>query len=128
MVHTLVSYLGSVFGYIFDENRGSGYFRASAFYDWKRETATKHPLAGAQRRYENDLGGTWARFWLTGPTASMSRYTPTGPYDINRVSRPKSLAGERGTALGFVTARCTGSEEAERPFRLLPSPVRSSLF
>lgn len=65
-IKSVVGRVGTAVGYVFPENKGSVYAKASVLHDWNGKAEGTLRYKGQKTSYRDDLGGTWGEFAVGG--------------------------------------------------------------
>lgn len=77
-VETYVGRIGAAAGYVFPDNAGSVYVKASLLHDWAGSLDGEVSFKGQRRTFAADLGGTWGEFVLGGSYNVNNRWSVYG--------------------------------------------------
>ena len=65
-IKSVVGRIGTAVGYIFPNNKGSVYAKASVLHDWDGKAEGTLTFKSQKTSYRDDLGGTWGEFAVGG--------------------------------------------------------------
>lgn len=77
---SLAARFGIALGYVFPQQQGSVYGKASVLNDFKGKTKTTVSNGGVSRFYTEDLGGAWAEFAVGGMYRATDRLSVYGEF------------------------------------------------